>query len=169
HLVAVAGACDEWAAAPAAHLQGDFEGILDAAAILEETLEALPDDRRPLRPLRKRLSERIQGMRRAVETLRREPETASIRAFNLTVLAADIRKLAKALDEEILTGVSGDVALWAERLEKACEAHLADAHMEEIGVGRLRARLVALRERARKFAFEMDFAFLMRQDRKLLS
>ena len=169
HLVAVAGACDEWAAAPAAHLQGDFEGILDAAAILEETLASLPDDRRPLRPLRKRLSERIEGMRRAVETLRREPETASIRAFNLTVLAADIRKLAKSLDEEIGSADSGDVALWAERLEKACEAHLADAHMEEGGASRLRARLVALRERARKFAFEMDFSFLMRQDRKLLS
>ena len=169
HLVAVAAACDEWASAPAAYLQGDFEGILDPTAILAETLDALPDDRRPLRPLRRRLAERIEGIRRAVATIRGEPETASIRAFNLTVLAADIRKLAKALDDEIRTPASGDLMLWAERLEKACEAHLTDAHMEENGVGRLRGRLVSLRDRARKFAFEMDFAFLMRQDRKLLS
>ncbi len=169
HLVAVAAACDDWAAAPAAHLQGDFEGILDTASIVEETLAALPDDRRPLRPLRKRLFERAEGLRRAVETIRREPETASIRAFNLTVLAADIRKLARSLDEEIASTASGDIVLWAERLERACEAHLADAHTEENGVGRLRKRLAALRDRARQFAFEMDFAFLMRQDRKLLS
>ncbi|MCO5147554.1 MAG: protein ndvB [Aquamicrobium sp.] len=169
HLVAIAAACDDWAAAPAAHLQGDFEGILDAAAIIEETLDILPDDRRPLRPLRRRLAERIEGLRRAVETIRREPETASIRAFNLTVLAADIRKLARALDEEIGSAASGDLVLWSERLEKACEGHLADAHTEETGVGRLRQRLVSLRDRARQFAFEMDFAFLMRRDRKLLS
>ncbi len=169
HLVAVAAACDDWAAAPAAHLQGDFEGILDTLAIVEETLQALPDDRRPLRPLRKRLFERADGLRRAVDTIRSEPETASIRAFNLTVQAADIRKLARALDEEIASAASGDIVLWAERLEKACEAHLADAHTEENGVGRLRKRLVSLRDRAHKFAFEMDFAFLLRQDRKLLS
>src|SRR5690606_34248635 len=118
HLVAVAAACSEWAAAPAAHLQGDFEGILDTAAILEQTLASLPDDRRPLRPLRTRLSERIEGMRRAVDTLRREPETASIRAFNLTVLAADIHRLARGLNEEINSQESSDVVLWAERLEK---------------------------------------------------
>ena len=169
HLVAVAAACDEWAAAPAAHLQGDIVGILDAAAILEETLHALPDDRRALRPLRKRLAERIEGLRRAVEAIRGEPETASIRTFNLTVLAADIRKLSRALDEETATEASGELVLWGERLEKACEAHLADAHTEEKGVGRLRERLVCLRDRTRKFAFEMDFAFLMREDRKLLS
>jgi cyclic beta-1,2-glucan synthetase len=169
HLVAVAAACDEWAAAPAAHLQGDFVGILDAAAILDETLNDLPDDRRALRPLRKRLFERIEGLVRAVEAIRAEPETASIRAFNLTVQAADIRRLAGALHEETASAASGDVVLWAERVERVCEAHLADAHTDEHGVARLRQRLVATRDRARQFAFEMDFAFLMRQDRKLLS
>src|SRR5690606_2207415 len=68
HLVTLAAACDEWAAAPAAFLQGDYEGILDAAAILGERLASLPDDRRPLRPLRQRLADRIDGMTRAVNT-----------------------------------------------------------------------------------------------------
>ncbi len=169
HLVAVASACDLWAAAPAAHLQGEFGGIIDVATILEEELAALPDDRRALRPLRQRLAERIEGMRRAVNTIRDEPETAAIRTINLTVLAADIRKLAKALDEEIGSQASGDLALWAEKLEKACEAHLTDSHVEETGIGKLRQRLIQLRDRTRKFAFEMDFSFLLRQDRKLLS
>ena len=169
HLVAVAAACAEWAAAPAAHIQGDFEGILDTAAILEEQLLALPDTRRTLRPVRQRLAERIDGMRRAVVTMRSEPETAAIRTINLAVLAADIRRLARGLHEEIGTAESDDLVLWAGKVEKACEAHLADSHMEEDGVGKLRAKLQALRERTRKFAFEMDFSFLLRQDRKLLS
>jgi cyclic beta-1,2-glucan synthetase len=51
-----------------------------------------------MRPLRQRLSERIDGMRRAVETIKSEPETASIRTINLAVLAGDVRKLARTLD-----------------------------------------------------------------------
>ena len=94
HLVALAAACQEWAEAPAVHLQGDFDGLLDTVAILEESLEALPDDRRQLRPLRKRLMDRIGGMRRAVDTIKTEPEMASIRTINLAVIAAELRKLA---------------------------------------------------------------------------
>jgi cyclic beta-1,2-glucan synthetase len=169
HLVAIASACDGWAEAPAAHIQGDFDGILDTAAILDEQLSALPDDRRTLRPVRQRLAERIDGMRRAVATIRGEPETAAIRTINLTVLAADIRRLARGLHEEINTTASDELVLWAGKLEKVCEAHLTDSHLEENGVGKLRAKLKALRERTRKYAFEMDFSFLLRQDRKLLS
>src|SRR5690606_17318983 len=113
HLIAVAAACDEWTHALAAHLQGDFEGIIDVTGILEERLENLPDDRRLLRPLRHRLAERIDGMRRAVNTIRSEPETAAIRTINLTVLAADIMRLARGLDEEIGSAASKDVLLWA--------------------------------------------------------
>ncbi|MGO4843054.1 hypothetical protein AB4144_63360, partial [Rhizobiaceae sp. 2RAB30] len=90
----VAAACNEWAMAPAAYLQGDFDGMLDTVAILEETLDALPDDRRQIRPLRQRLRDRISGMKRAVSIIRNEPETAAIRTINLAVLSGDIRKLA---------------------------------------------------------------------------
>ncbi|TIX22836.1 MAG: protein ndvB, partial [Mesorhizobium sp.] len=68
HLVAVAASCAEWAEAPSVHLQGDFEGIIDTVTILDESLEELPDDRRQLRPLRQRLADRLDGMRRAVAT-----------------------------------------------------------------------------------------------------
>jgi cyclic beta-1,2-glucan synthetase len=169
HLIAVAAACNNWAQAPAAHLQGDFEGIVDAARILNQALEDLPDDRRALRPLRKRLEERITGMMRTVETLSSEPETAAIRTINLTVLANDITKLANAVHEETRSQKSGDLALWAGKLAATCEAHFADSHFDETAIEALRVRLGKLRERARQYAFEMDFSFLMRQDRKLLS
>ncbi len=61
HLIAVAAACAEWAEAPSVHLQGDFEGILDCVAVLDDSLAELPDDRRQLRPLRQRLRDRIDG------------------------------------------------------------------------------------------------------------
>ncbi len=169
HLVTLAAACDEWAAAPAAYLQGDYEGILDAAAILGERLASLPDDRRPLRPLRQRLADRIDGMTRAVNTIRNEPETAAIKLINLSVLAGDISRLARSLHEEVGTSASEELAVWSQKLEKACEAHLGDSHTEAAGAAKLRSKLTALRDRARKYAFEMDFSFLLRRDRRLLS
>jgi cyclic beta-1,2-glucan synthetase len=169
HLVAVAAACNLWSEAPAAHLQGDFEGIVDAARILDRTLDDLPDDRRSLRPLRARLRERIIGMVRAVETLRREPETSAIRTINLTVLSGDIVKLAGSIHEETGSTASEDLLSWAVRLAAGCEAHFADAHADQNVVEGLRRRLTSLRDRTRKLAFEMDFSFLMREDRKLLS
>ena len=167
HLVAVAAACRMWGEAPAAHLQGDYTGILDVTGIIEESLQALPDDRRSLRPLRQRLAERLEGMRRAVTTIMEQPETAAIRTINLTVTAQDITKLATALHEEIGSSASDELALWSRKLERACEAHMDDAHAGS--TASLRERLGALQERARKFAFEMNFSFLLRQDRKLLS
>src|SRR5690606_10554438 len=114
---AVAATCAEWAEAPSVHLQGDFEGILDAVAILDECLDDLPDDRRQLRPLRQRLADRLDGMRRAVLTVKAQPEMASIRTINLAVLAGEIRKLAIAIRTEAASTHSDIIADWAGRLE----------------------------------------------------
>ncbi|MBN9071320.1 MAG: protein ndvB [Rhizobiales bacterium] len=169
HLVALSSACNEWAMAPAAHLQGDFDGILDVVGILQDTLDALPDDRRQLRPLRQRLADRIGGMRRAVETIKNEPETAAFRTLNLAILAGDIRKLAAAIHSETNSSASNLLARWGARLEATCEAHVSDSHMDERAVEGLRGRLLGLRDRARQYAFEMDFSFLLRRERNLLS
>ena len=169
HLVALAAACQEWAEAPAVHLQGDFDGLLDTVVILEESLEALPDDRRQLRPLRKRLRDRIGGMRRAVETIKHEPEMASIRTINLAVIAAELRKLTDTIHSETGSAKSEELAGWAAKLEATCEAHVHDAHSDQSNLAALRKRLELLRDRARKYAFEMNFSFLLREDRKLLS
>jgi len=169
HLVAVAAACTEWAEAPSVHLQGDFDGILDCVTILEESLAELPDDRRQLRPLRQRLHDRIVGMRRAVDTIKTQPEMASIRTINLTVQASEVRKLAVAIDIEAKSARSTVLADWAARLAATCEAHVQDAHGDDGSVAALRQSLQTLSQRCRQYAFDMDFSFLMRTERKLLS
>ncbi|MCI0139933.1 hypothetical protein MN190_14685, partial [Enterococcus faecalis] len=94
----VSSACRQWAEAPSAHLQGNLDGIGDLAGILRETLKALPDDRKNLRPLHRRLEERIIGFSNALASVKREHEFASIRVINLAVLARDIQKLATNVD-----------------------------------------------------------------------
>ena len=169
HLVAVAGACREWAEAPAAYLEGDFDGLLDSVTILEDTLTVLPDDRRQLRPLRQRLRDRLEGIRKAIETVKREPELAPVRTINLAVMASEIRKLASALRQETGSPISEDLALWAEKLADTCNAHVDDAHTDEALIETFRARLTSIAERCRGLAWGMDFSFLFREDRKLFS
>ena len=169
HLLAVASACRHWADAPAAYTQGDFRGILDVLSILEDQHAALPDERRSLRPLRQRMRERLEGMRRSVRTMINEPETATFRTIDLTVIAVDIKNLAGGLNEEIRNADSETIVLWANKLEKACRSHLADAQLEGPGTASLRSRLLGIGDRARNFAFGMDFSFLLNRERKLLS
>jgi len=169
HLIAVARAFEEWAEAPAAYLQGDIEGILDTLGVLDVTLVALPDDRRQIRPVRQRLTERVTGMRRAVQSIKSEPETAAIRTLNLAVNAAEILKLARALHQETNTTGTDLLVTWALRLQAVCEAHIADSHFEEARLDGLRHMLSEVSRRARTVAFKMEFSFLLRPDRKLLS
>ncbi len=169
HLVAIARAFAEWAEAPAAFLQGDLEGVIDTVGVLQSAHGSIPDDRRQTRPVRERLNERIVGMKRAVRSIQSEPETAAIRTLNLAINARELLKLARQVNEGTGTANSQYLVTWAERLLAACESHIADAHFEEARLAELRRRMQEVSRRARTIAFQMEFSFLMRPDRKLLS
>ncbi|MFP3545079.1 glucoamylase family protein [Rhizobium sp. SIMBA_035] len=169
HLIAVSSACRNWAEAPSAHMQGNLDGVGDTAGILGEVLADLPDDRKTVRPLRRRLEERIIGFQNALAAVKREHEFASIRVINLAVLARDIQKLAANLDHEVKSSLSGELTRWAEQLVKVCEAHISDSTYDLSNIHPLRPRLIALRDKARDLAFSMDFSFLFRPERRLLS
>lgn len=168
HLVTLSSALKEWAEAPSVFLQGDLAGLLDVNDILEETLHLIPDDRRILRPLRRRIEERIANFRRAVRSIMDEPETATFRTINLTVAANDIARLTSELNGEINSDESKNVVSWAECLIETCEAHNDDATGDH-DTESLRNKLYQLAEKARQFAFDMKFDFLERSERRLLS
>ncbi len=122
-----------------------------------------------MRPLRRRLEERIIGFQNALAAVKREHEFASIRIINLSVLARDIQKLAANLDHEVHSPQSREVTVWAGSLVAVCEDHVADSVFDLSNIEPLRARLARLRDRTRDLAFSMDFSFLFRQERRLLS
>lgn len=169
HLIAVSSMCRQWAEAPSAHVQGNLDGIADVAAILSEVLADLPDDRRTVRPLRHLIEERIDGFHNALKAVQREKEFASIRVINLSVLARDMHKLTVNLDHEVKSAESGELTKWAQALVAACEAHISDSVFDLGAIEALRQRLVVLRDRSRDIAFSMDFSFLFRSERRLLS
>jgi cyclic beta-1,2-glucan synthetase len=169
HLIAVSSMCRDWAEAPSAHVQGNLDGIGDVASILSEVLADLPDDRKTVRPLRRLMEERIAGFQNALAAVKREHEFASIRVINLAVLARDIHKLTVNLDHEVKSAQSGEVTKWATMLVNTCEAHIADGVFDLGAIEGLRQRLIVVRDRARDIAFTMDFSFLFRPERRLLS
>ena len=67
HLVCLSSACRDWAAAPFAHVQIGFSGIGDVAGVLAEELAGIPDERRALRPLRRRIEEQLSGFDRLLQ------------------------------------------------------------------------------------------------------
>ncbi len=168
HLVTLSSALREWAEAPSIYVHGNIDGMLDVNDILEEQLAAIPDDRRILRPLRRRLEERVKNFRRAVRTVKEEPETASFRTINLSLFANDILKLMQELDNEVESIASEEALEWAETLVNTCKAHTDDSvgHHDS---DHLRELLLDLAERSRQLAFNMQFGFLERKERRLLS
>ena len=169
HLIAISSACKAWGEAPSAHLQSSLDGIGDVAGILSLALKALPDDRKTVRPLRRRIEERVNGFGNALAAVKREHEFASIRIINLAVLARDIQKLAANLHHETQSSLSEELLYWSNELVEVCEAHISDSVFDHANIEPLRRRLVALADRARDIAFSMDFTFLFRKDRRLLS
>ncbi len=72
-----------------------------SAISLKKQSAEIPDDRRVLRPLRRRLEERVANFRRAITTIKEEPETASLRTINLALFAGDIQRLTEELHGEL--------------------------------------------------------------------
>ncbi|MCV3768740.1 GH36-type glycosyl hydrolase domain-containing protein [Rhizobium sp. TRM95796] len=169
HMIVVSSTLKEWSEAMTVHLIGDVRGIMDTARVVRETLDTIPDSRRTIRPLRRRLEERLAGLEATLQSCLKEPQLASARSINLSVMASDVQACASDLDHEIGGERSSLLIEWAHRLHANCEAHFADALVDRSQYRELQARLTSLGERARSLAFEMDFGFLFNRERRLLS
>ncbi len=110
----------------------------------------------------------IANFCRAVTSIKDEPETASFRTINLSLFASDIVRLMDELDSEVETVASAEAREWARILVDTCKAHTDDA-IGEHDTDALRERLRDLATRARQLAFDMQFGFLERKERRLLS
>ncbi|MFZ1468481.1 MAG: glucoamylase family protein [Paracoccaceae bacterium] len=169
HLVAVSSALKTWARNPVIHQMTDPEGVRDTLRIVRRHLDAVPDERRVLRPLRQRLQERIEGFQRTHDIFLKEPQLAPVRAISLSVIADEIRKLARALNVESESEATHDLLWWVDALKANCEVLLTQPTDSALPLRTLRQRLDRLSERARSVAFSMDFAFLLNPENTLLS
>ncbi len=169
HLVSLSAALRQWAEGPSVHLPPDARGIGDVLDVVRHQVGAIPDDRRTLRPLRRRVEERIVGFAESYATYLAEPQLAPVRGINLTVIARDIEKLARALNAEVDTEAVSDLVRWSGSLIATCQAVIEDTSGDLSNAAAMQSRLGSLAERARALAFAMDFAFLMDPAKRLLT
>jgi cyclic beta-1,2-glucan synthetase len=159
HLIALANACDEWMAAPSsANLA---TGAADDLRLAHEAMDVLPAASGEAgRPLAKLLAEMRSQMKARPEgpfpaVLKRLVDKAAQATLDLLPRAEDAR--------------THDLVFWIEAFGRVVAQHDRDRAEQDSAPQLLRQRLKSLAARARAMAMEMDFAFLLDPERKLLS
>ncbi|SDW46281.1 GH36-type glycosyl hydrolase domain-containing protein [Roseicitreum antarcticum] len=143
HLIAVAQTCCDWRDAPVDDAERRA-GLADALALVHEALSAkgTTDDK---------------GLAAALAPL----SAAHARQDGFSAMLPLAAEAAAKARE--IAGLDSDAAFWCGAAQTCIAEHLADA------AGVDAARLTAVEDLARRLAMEMDFAFLLDPEKRLLS
>ncbi len=158
HLIALANACADWRSRPV-DASRVAAGAADSLTLAREVLFALPDDRRTHLVSSSELDHALKGIAAALsgplDELSRHAETAA--------------DLARALGSERGDEGSADMLFWVEATQRSVESCRRDIAQTAAATAALQSRLQAIETTARAFADEMEFAFLLDPERRLLS
>lgn len=160
HLIALANACEEWtdgAAAPEFRL-----GMMDTVRLAREAIAGLAIAG----------SERAGKLNELLEQVETQLDGTQAMAMLMPALKRLTEKCA-GIAHDILPATGddslADLAFWMEALRKTVAEHEQDRVQRIDAPDLLRTRLNALAGLAREMALGMDFAFLIDEERKLLS
>ncbi|GAA3990300.1 glucoamylase family protein [Comamonas faecalis] len=157
HLIALANACEEWVGAP---LPADWaDGVGDALALARESASAKPAAQGPQgQRLRAILDDIDAGLQSPAGLLLPVLQRLANKA------AEEARGLVSAVHAE-----GDDLLFWIDTLRGRIKQQARDAASLAAAAHGLDARWQALAQQARTLALDMDFAFLLDPERKLLS
>jgi cyclic beta-1,2-glucan synthetase len=160
HLIVLANACEEWiaeSAAPRARA-----GVLDHLELARETMAALPaasgESGRQLAALLDEIEAQLNGAQAD------QPLPAALKRLVDKAVKAARELLPMAEDDG-----TPDLVFWIEAAGRALVEHGRDRLQLAGAPLVLEARLKLLASEARAMALDMDFAFLLDPERKLLS
>ncbi|WP_073108226.1 GH36-type glycosyl hydrolase domain-containing protein [Pollutimonas bauzanensis] len=160
HLIVLANACEEWL--DSAFLADPRSGMLDNLRLARQAIAALPaasgERGRQLNILLDEIEAKLDG-----------PQTAQAWLPGLRRLAEKAAKTVHSLLPATEDADSIDALFWIEALGNAMAQHGRDWLPAMDDHPSLAGRLQALADTAREMALDMDFAFLLDADRKLLS
>ncbi|AHL76298.1 glycosyl transferase [Stutzerimonas stutzeri] len=160
HLIATANACEEWLDAPLA--PNARPGLQDTLRLIRQTVTDLPaangERGRPLMDLLDEIGTQLADPK-ALDTL-----SATLR--QLTEKAA---RLAQEICPASSDNGSEDLHFWLGSLGQTLAEHGRDRQQSGESLTQMQARLHRLAASVRQMAMDMDFAFLLDPERKLLS
>ncbi len=165
HLIAVSNYCSHWQLTP-----GDastcLDGLGDILDIIQQDLNAIPDDRRTLRPSRKQLLRQIEDLRKSMTLAAQTPGMILMRMVEFGLQAANIHDTVVSIDGELRTGQTTQLLQYANALRATTESHFRDVSAERPD---LKKRLQSLTADLLQAANAMEFGFLLDPKRLLLS
>ncbi|BBK39943.1 glycosyl transferase [Allostella sp. ATCC 35155] len=154
HLIALANACEEWADAGVATTVR--QGMADNLALARAAAGSAPVPA---------LAEVLDEIEARLDDL---PASAALSPV-LGLLVERAAAAARACTATAGDGGATDVAFWVDALGRAVVEHDRDRSQLAEAPDAIQRRLVALGGTARAMAMEMDFAFLIDPERKLLA
>lgn len=166
HLIALACACVEWSERSVQDTVR-LSGIGDALEMVREESRRMSEGRRTQTVTLLQLDEELSLL---AASLAQTPDGFKVTAERLTQLAigADtIVDIATALSIESGNGTESDLVFWAQALGRAIGSH--DLDLKEKDPEVVAAKLSMLANIARTMALDMEYGFLLDEDRKLLS
>ena len=166
HLIALAGACSEWTENS---LQGArvLAGIADALELVRQEANSASDGRRTQTVTWHQLDEAIAALANNLKKSLNYQDSMKTRLAEFAVAAETIADIARALANESGEHIESDLVFWANAVCDSIGSHRRDNW--ELDRENSADRLLALAKSARTMALEMEYGFLLDDDRKLLS
>ena len=168
HLLTLEGACRRWLGEPF-RAQLDVSGILDTLEQLQDVARSLEGGRRNYGVSPRRLDDAVDALRASLQSLDSDQAAALAAVLRQVDSVCDV---AQALTDE--RPKDGNVPLlhWSDMLRANVQSRLRDIHATSAAAApaaaTLAERLTALARRARSFAMETQFGFLVDPARQLL-
>ena len=156
HLIALANACEEWTATTPAKTRQGFEDTLMLARMALTEMWGAGD--RALSSVLDEIEAQL-GAQQSFDTL----------TPTLLRLSDKALKLASLQNPAAANSADSDLIFWISAFHKSMVEALRDRRAIETDPAVFQSRLLALAGIARQTALEMDFAFLLDPERKLLS
>lgn len=170
HLIVLANACEEWRDSPVT--PGWRDGVLDHLLLIRQLLKKSRDEHEVL--LVAMLSQMERLLKQSLPDDSVLPSLADI-AEEAHGLMADrllTESMYDLLDEQVIdehNGPDPDLLFWLAGLNNALKGHNEDRLRSSTDTDQLAHRFQSMADRARALAMEMDFHFLVNEERKLLS
>jgi cyclic beta-1,2-glucan synthetase len=165
HLIALSNYCSHWMIQPT-DPRVSLNGVADGLDLLLESLAAIPNDRRMLRPLRKQLEQKVTAFHVMLKDAAETPEMISMRLVSFALQASNVVSATMDFVERINTPQSNEVLHWANAARQTVENHFRDTSLAHAA---LKKRLESLAAEAHELAMSMEFDFLLDPRRQLLS
>jgi cyclic beta-1,2-glucan synthetase len=168
HLMAVTSTCREWGETLPSH-DSSIAGTTDALRLARDAARSLPATPHAHLALRRELDLALDSLDATLPGAVASLLPGSARLSEIAAHAATLADIARALAGDAVDDAYGDLVFWTEATRRSIASLIRDLSMTGAAIEALRQRARSVAATAKAMTDAMDFAFLVNQERRLLS